>query len=106
MIESDDNETANTIKIPNNRKRMCDGMTRVKSCMLGLFALFVIAGLASCSKKELPYNERPVEQLYNEAMDKMQSGDFRNGAQLFDEVERQHPYSVWARRAMLMSAYC
>jgi outer membrane protein assembly factor BamD len=27
-------------------------------------------------------------------------------AQGFDEVERQHPYSVWARRAILMSAFC
>ena len=26
-------------------------------------------------------------------------------AKLFDEVERQHPYSVWARRAQLMSAF-
>ena len=24
----------------------------------------------------------------------------------FNEVDRQHPYSVWARRAMLMSAFC
>ena len=27
-------------------------------------------------------------------------------AKQFDEVDRQHPYSVWARRAMLMSAFC
>src|SRR3546814_10553131 len=26
-------------------------------------------------------------------------------AALFDEVERQHPYSLWARRAQLMSAF-
>jgi outer membrane protein assembly factor BamD len=26
-------------------------------------------------------------------------------AKLFDEVERQHPYSIWARRAQLMSAF-
>ncbi len=74
--------------------------------MFGLFVLLIAISVAGCGEKELPYNERPVEQLYNEAMDKMQSGDYRNGAQLFDEVERQHPYSVWARRAMLMSAYC
>ena len=33
-------------------------------------------------------------------------GDWVGAAKQFDEVERQHPYSVWARRAMLMSAYC
>ena len=26
-------------------------------------------------------------------------------SQQFDEVERQHPYSIWARRAMVMAAY-
>ena len=33
------------------------------------------------------------------------SGDYEQAAKLFDEVERQHPYSVWARRAQLMSAF-
>ena len=35
----------------------------------------------------------------------MDSGDYETAAKLFDEVERQHPYSVWARRAQLMSAF-
>ena len=35
----------------------------------------------------------------------MDSGDYEQAAKLFDEVERQHPYSVWARRAQLMSAF-
>jgi outer membrane assembly lipoprotein YfiO len=34
------------------------------------------------------------------------NGNWENAAKQFDEVERQHPYSVWARRAMLMSAFC
>lgn len=49
--------------------------------------------------------ETPVEDLYNRALDELQSGIYRQAAAMFDEVERQHPYSVWARRAMLMSAY-
>ena len=35
----------------------------------------------------------------------MDQGDYEQAAKLFDEVERQHPYSVWARRAQLMSAF-
>ncbi|OYU72311.1 MAG: outer membrane protein assembly factor BamD, partial [Alphaproteobacteria bacterium PA3] len=35
----------------------------------------------------------------------MDRGQFKRAAALFDEVERQHPYSVWARRAQLMSAF-
>ena len=50
--------------------------------------------------------EMPVEQIYNLAMDQLESGDYRSAAPIFEEVERQYPYSVWARRAILMSAYC
>jgi outer membrane protein assembly factor BamD len=35
----------------------------------------------------------------------MDAQDYEESAKLFDEVERQHPYSVWARRAQLMSAF-
>jgi outer membrane protein assembly factor BamD len=35
----------------------------------------------------------------------MDGGDYVTAAKLFDEVERQHPYSSWARRAQLMSAF-
>ncbi len=35
----------------------------------------------------------------------MDNGQYRVAAALFDEVERQHPYSPWARRAQLMSAF-
>jgi outer membrane protein assembly factor BamD len=51
-------------------------------------------------------NERPVDQIYDDAWKKIRDDDYVNAAKQFDEVERQHPYSVWARRAMLMSAYC
>ncbi|MGE5766034.1 MAG: outer membrane protein assembly factor BamD, partial [Bacteroidota bacterium] len=35
----------------------------------------------------------------------MQAGDYEEAARLFDEVERQHPYSEWAAKAQLMAAY-
>jgi outer membrane protein assembly factor BamD len=52
------------------------------------------------------YVERPVEQIYNDAWKKIKDKSWNDAAKQFDEVERQHPYSVWARRAMLMSAFC
>jgi outer membrane protein assembly factor BamD len=62
--------------------------------------------LAACAdKKDQPYVERPVDQLYNEASAAMDAGDYKKAADTFDEVERQHPYSEWATRAQLMSAY-
>jgi len=62
--------------------------------------------LWSCSSDKQPeYVERPVEDIYNSAMDKMAAGDYTDAATEFDEVERQHPYSVWATKAQLMAAY-
>jgi outer membrane protein assembly factor BamD len=57
-------------------------------------------------EKEAEYIERPIDAIYNEGWKKIRDGDWEEAAKQFDEVERQHPYSVWARRAMLMSAFC
>jgi len=63
-------------------------------------------GLVACSSDERPvYEEKPVEELYNGAMNALEAGDYEEAARLFDEVERQHPYSEWASRAQLMAAY-
>ena len=51
------------------------------------------------------YVERPVDQLYNEAMDILDQRFYNDAALMFDEVERQHPYSTWATKAQLMAAY-
>jgi len=63
--------------------------------------------LQGCSGKdeESEYFERPVEEIYNDAVDKLKEHSWEQAAKAFDEVERQHPYSVWARRAQLMSAF-
>jgi len=68
-------------------------------------ALFLL--LAACGGGETTpeYVERPVEELYNDAMDLVESGEFVEAAGAFEEVERQHPYSEWATRAMFMAAY-
>ena len=67
----------------------------------------VLLVLSSCAeiKKEADYIEKSAEQIYNAAIDKALAGNFRAAVPLFDEVERQHPYSVWATQAVLMSAY-
>ena len=64
-----------------------------------------LALLVGCAPGEEPYVERPVEELYNEAMDSLLDEDFEAAVADFAEVERQHPYSVWATRAQIMSAF-
>lgn len=78
--------------------------------VFGLAVLF----LAGCSdlfdsggdNEDAKYVERPVEQIYEDAWDQIRDHNWEEAAKQFDEVERQHPYSIWARRAMLMSAFC
>ncbi|WP_084418108.1 outer membrane protein assembly factor BamD [Henriciella litoralis] len=55
--------------------------------------------------RDLAYVERPVEALYNAAAQELDRGDYVSAIELFNEVERQHPYSEWARRSTMMSAY-
>jgi outer membrane protein assembly factor BamD len=72
------------------------------------FAILVVAAvvLAACTgNDEEVYVERPVEELYNEAVDQVAVEDYALASDLFLEVERQHPYSIWATKAQLMGSY-
>src|SRR3954470_24820475 len=56
--------------------------------------------------KDDTFVEEPADKLYNEGLYMMnQSGDPRGASKKFEEVDRQHPYSEWARKSLLMSAY-
>ncbi|MDE1968075.1 MAG: outer membrane protein assembly factor BamD, partial [Alphaproteobacteria bacterium] len=74
------------------------------AALIGGVLLAVVLSGCSSSKKET-YVEKPVDELYNSAMDLLAKEDYSKAADAFDEVEQQHPYSVWATRAQLMSAY-
>lgn len=76
-----------------------------------LLILSLILVLAACgSDGSDPFTddfepERPVEELYNEAAEELSAENFERAYILFNEVERQHPYSQWATKAQLMAAY-
>ncbi|HJM51771.1 MAG TPA: outer membrane protein assembly factor BamD [Alphaproteobacteria bacterium] len=80
---------------------------RHKAAWAARAALLLTLGLvvACSSDDEREYVERPVEDIYNEAHATMLANDYFEAAELFDEVERQHPYSTWATKAQLMAAY-
>jgi outer membrane protein assembly factor BamD len=70
-------------------------------------ALLLTAGCGGKGGKnrDTAYVARDVDTLYQAAKDRLDRGDIKEAAALFDEVERQHPYSPWARRAQLMSSF-
>jgi len=73
-----------------------------------LLAAVLALGVTACAghkKAQLSIQERPVEALYNAGADKLDHRQWSDAVQYFDEVERQHPYSEWSRRAILMEAF-
>src|SRR5688500_2654168 len=77
----------------------------MKRAFFALFGIALVAALGACGGDKDVYVERPVEQIYNRAVDYLNDRNYFQAAKEFDEVERQHPYSVWATKAQLMSAY-
>ncbi len=70
------------------------------------FSLAVAAcGVLKKKKPTLAYEERPVELLYDTGSDYLDHHHWNEAVNYFREVERQHPYSEWSRRAILMTAY-
>jgi outer membrane protein assembly factor BamD len=72
--------------------------------------LAMVLPVAACAgrqgtRADTQYVARDVNTLYTLAKKRLDQGNYAVAAAVFDEVERQHPYSIWARRAQLMSAF-
>lgn len=80
------------------------------SARVALLAAISAVALTACAgnnrdKPRLAYEERPVELLYATGADRLDRRQWSQAVNYFQEVERQHPYSEWSRRAILMQAY-
>ena len=74
---------------------------------LALIAAVALTGCSVFKKKKptLAYQERPVELLFSVGATDLDKHQWNDAVNYFREVERQHPYSEWSRRAILMTAY-
>ncbi len=90
--------------ITNDRLRRCVG-TSARALMLVLVA----GALGACSvfdTKEVARLDEPADRLYNEGLYLLnQKKEPKDAAKKFEEVDRQHPYSEWARKSLIMTAY-
>lgn len=78
--------------------------------VFGAAALLPLCLLAACANNPRRasaqfQDARPVETLYNRGTAALDRKLYAEAAMAFEEVERQHPFSEWARRAMIMAAY-
>ncbi|AQT42969.1 Beta-barrel assembly machine subunit BamD [Bartonella apihabitans] len=101
-------------------------MTKLNSCFMDAGAKKstilrkVIIGLmlgsvcltAGCSKKDkdvdlTSYVDKidPPDVLYNQALANLDAGRLSEAAKKFEAVDRQHPYTEWARKSLVMGAF-
>ena len=72
-----------------------------------LFVVLIIFTACSDTKLMTPETEgEKLQILYNDAMDLVKKRDFVDAALLFEDIERQYPYSKWSNQAQLMSGFC
>ncbi|SOH94015.1 outer membrane protein assembly factor BamD [Monaibacterium marinum] len=74
-----------------------------------LSAFLVTATLSSCgmfsSEEVTPIESRSAQEIFDMAQADLNRGAERDAARTFSEVERLYPYSQWAKRALIMSAF-
>jgi outer membrane protein assembly factor BamD len=74
--------------------------------LLALVLLVLPLGACTLFNKDDVVPDEPAEKLYNEGVFLMnQRKEYKDAAKKFEEVERQHPYSDWARKSLIMTAY-
>ena len=71
-----------------------------------LVVALIAVKLGACADKDAIVPDQPAEKLYNEGVYLLnERKEYKDAAKKFEEVERQHPYSEWARKALIMATY-
>ncbi|BCP54423.1 outer membrane protein assembly factor BamD [Kaistia sp. 32K] len=82
---------------------------RFGSVTLRAAALVALVAVAGCSltKDDDAADEPdvPAGQMYNQGLTLMQNGKLKSAAKEFEKVDQQHPYTEWARKALIMTAF-
>ncbi|MEX2126904.1 MAG: outer membrane protein assembly factor BamD [Xanthobacteraceae bacterium] len=89
-------------------------LDRIRSAGFGIYfglaAILLAVSLGGCANffgddKQSLLPDEPADKLYNEGLTLLNRKEYEDAAKKFEEVDRQHPYSEWARKSLLMSAY-
>ncbi len=88
---------------PKMRLRPTGRLSTVSTVIVAAFIL--VACSTSKSETDAFADDRPAGVLYNEGLAYLNEGQLEDAADSFTEVDRQHPYSDWARNALIMNAF-
>jgi outer membrane protein assembly factor BamD len=92
----------------NRRNRRAAAVARAIALVVVLGPLGACASIGEMFgvKDEDNYVEEPADKLYNEGLYLLNDKkEFKSAAKKFEEVDRQHPYSDWARKSLIMTAF-
>lgn len=78
---------------------------RTSALMLCAVSALSLAACSSSSKLDDSVPPPPVETLFGQAQQALKEGEYKKASELFEEVDRNYPYSEQATEAQLMSAY-
>jgi outer membrane protein assembly factor BamD len=80
----------------------------LKSGMIALAAMLVLSACASKDDIDIEtyVNQvEPADQLFNQGLANLNSGRPKEAAKKFAAVDRQHPYSEYSRRSIVLGAF-
>jgi outer membrane protein assembly factor BamD len=93
-------------------QRAAEANKPVRAALLALSVLAAPMVLSGCMSSEddidlATYVEQtePADVLYNQGLANLNAGRLKEASRKFDAVDRQHPYSEWARKSMVMGAF-
>jgi outer membrane protein assembly factor BamD len=92
----------------SRRNRRAAALARAIALVVALGPLGACSSLGEMfgQKDDDTYVEEPADKLYNEGLYLLNDKkDFKSAAKKFEEVDRQHPYSDWARKSLIMTAF-
>ncbi len=85
----------------------------LSTCVLAAFALtssvppaHALFGLfKKKTDDEIVYSTDPADKLYNQGLYHLEQGEYKKADEKFKELDQQHPYTEWARKANMMSVF-
>jgi len=79
---------------------------RVLACLAAVVLVGVTLSGCTLFDKDVVVPDEPADKLYNEGLYLLNNKkNPKDAAKKFEEVDRQHPYSEWARKSLIMAAY-
>ena len=87
--------------LPANRR----GVRFAALAALCLFGLSACSTFAKDEEDPIVITDEPADKLYNEGLYLLNNGNYEKSSEKFKQLDQQHPYTEWARKAHLMEVY-